>query len=209
MKEDKKIVTIKRYSNRKLYDTSQSRYITLSELGELIRKGTNIEVIDNDTKADLTEVTLTQVLMTQQKQKQKGIRNLVQTPAEQLLQRLSVPMQQIRDEALRQVEKQVEKLKRMSDPAETHKSPSDPHDEGAAEQADKDSTEALEADSAHAREETKHGSSLDMKLSLLKDSSDEKLLSLMLVQRLEELENEVVDLKRRLELLERKDDEMY
>ena len=48
-----------------------------------------------------------------------------------------------------------------------------------------------------------------MKLSLLKDSSDEKLLSLMLVQRLEELENEVVDLKRRLELLERKDDEMY
>ena len=73
MKEDKKIVTIKRYSNRKLYDTSQSRYITLSELGELIRKGTNIEVIDNDTKADLTEVTLTQVLMTQQKQKQKEI----------------------------------------------------------------------------------------------------------------------------------------
>ena len=71
MKEDKKIVTIKRDSNRKLYDTSQSRYITLSELGELIRKGTNIEVIDNDTKADLTEVTLTQVLMTQQKQKQK------------------------------------------------------------------------------------------------------------------------------------------
>ena len=97
MKEDKKIVTIKRYSNRKLYDTSQSRYITLSELGELIRKGTNIEVIDNDTKADLTEVTLTQVLMTQQKQKQKGIRNLVQTQAELLLQRLSVPMQQIRD----------------------------------------------------------------------------------------------------------------
>ncbi len=98
---EKKITTIKRYSNRKLYDMSRSRYITLAELGELIRQGENIEVIDNDTKADLTEMTLTQVLIAQQKQKHKGIRNLVQTQAELLIQRISIPMQQIRDEVLR------------------------------------------------------------------------------------------------------------
>jgi polyhydroxyalkanoate synthesis repressor PhaR len=192
--ERKNIITIKRYSNRKLYDTSQSRYITLAELGELIRRGENIEVIDNDTKADLTEMTLTQVLMTQQKQKQKGIRNLVQSQAEILLQRISVPMQQIRDEALRQVEKQVEKFKRRADPASMDDS-LHPHGnpEAAAE------TPAQEPASP----------SLNLKLESLKTSSDEKLLSLLLVQRLEQLEEEVRDLKRRLELLEQKDDDTY
>ena len=192
--ERKNIITIKRYSNRKLYDTSQSRYITLAELGELIRRGENIEVIDNDTKADLTEMTLTQVLMTQQKQKQKGIRNLVQSQAEILLQRISVPMQQIRDEALRQVEKQVEKFKRRADPASMDDSL---HPHGNAEAAAE--TPAQEPASP----------SLNLKLESLKTSSDEKLLSLLLVQRLEQLEEEVRDLKRRLELLEQKDDDTY
>ena len=183
--DQKKIITIKRYSNRKLYDTSQSRYITLAELGELVRRGENIEVIDNDTRADLTEMTLTQVLMAQQKQKQKGIRNLVQSQAEILLQRISVPMQQIRDEALRQVEKQVEKLKRRSE--------------------NQESPDAGETTEVHERPT----SSILTKLESLKASSDEKLLSLLLVQRLEQLESEVADLKRRLELLEKKDDERY
>ena len=49
--------------------------------------------------------------------------------------------------------------------------------------------------------------SLNLKLESLRASSDEKLLSLLLVQRLEQLEDEVADLKRRLELLERKDDD--
>ena len=192
--ERKNIITIKRYSNRKLYDTSQSRYITLAELGELIRRGENIEVIDNDTKADLTEMTLTQVLMTQQKQKQKGIRNLVQSQAEILLQRISVPMQQIRDEALRQVEKQVEKFKRRTDPASMDDSL---HPHGNTEPA------------AETPSQEPASPSLNLKLESLKTSSDEKLLSLLLVQRLEQLEEEVRDLKRRLELLEQKDDDTY
>ena len=85
----KEVITIKRYSNRKLYDTSTSRYITLTELGELVRRGANIEVIDNETKADLTDMTLAQVLIAQKKQKQSGIRNLVTAQAESLLQRLN------------------------------------------------------------------------------------------------------------------------
>ena len=85
-------------------------------MGEIVRGGANVIVIDNDTKADLTDMTLTQVLIAQQKQKQNGIKNLVQTQAEMLLQRLTVPVQQIRDEAVRQVEKQLEKIKRIGEP---------------------------------------------------------------------------------------------
>lgn len=202
MDNNKKLIRIKRYSNRKLYDTSQSRYITLTELGEIVRGGANILVIDNDTKADLTDITLTQVLMAQQKQKQNGIRNLVQTQAEMLLQRLTVPVQQIRDEAVRQVEKQLKKIKRIGEPNAENASPllktvEENSNPGCAV-SDDDSTPAQPAKP-----------SLDLKLEALKASSDEKLIALMLVQRLEELETEVADLRRRLELLERKDDEMY
>ena len=182
--ESPKIITIKRYSNRKLYDTFHSRYITLAELGELVRKGENIEVIDNDTKADLTEMTLTQVLMAQQKQKQNGIRNLVQTQAEILIQRISVPMQQIRDEALRQVEKQVVRFWRRPESKTAESAPesvSDPHDDEIPEPTP----------------------SLKLKLESLRNSSDEKLLSLLLVQRLEQLESEVEALKNRVEQLEK------
>ena len=197
-KDQKKIRTIKRYSNRKLYDMEQSKYITLAELGELVRRGENIEVIDNDTKADLTEMTLTQVLMTQQKQKQKGIRNLVQSQAEILLQKISVPMQQIRDEALRQVEKQVIKFWRRPDEQNHH--------DGSApqESANTNPEETPENKDEHNPEITP---SLNLKLESLRSSSDEKLLSLLLVQRLEQLESEVAELKHRLEVLEHREDD--
>lgn len=217
MGNDNKVIRIKRYSNRKLYDTTRSRYVTLSELGELIRGGANIVVIDNDTKADLTDVTLTQVLITQQKQKQNGLRNLVQAQAEMLLQRFSVPVQQIRDEAVRQLEKQLDKIKRLGEPTsgdadgKTGKGESRDNVENSenALSTEDDSKDTLsEKDSSNVNE-AKPVSSLDLKLEALKTSSDEKLISLMLMQRLEELESEVGDLRRRLELLERKDDERY
>ena len=192
--DQKKVITIKRYSNRKLYDMSQSKYITLAELGELVRKGENIEVIDNDTKADLTEMTLTQVLMTQQKQKHKGIRNLVQSQAEILLQRISVPMQQIRDEALKQVEKQVIRFWRKSQP-----SSSQPQNETQKSEQET----VVSRHSEEVEPNTEMSPSLNLKLESLRSSSDEKLLSLLLVQRLEQLEEEVASLKQRLELLER------
>lgn len=200
--EDKKLITIKRYSNRKLYDTSQSRYITLTELGELIRRGENVEVIDNETKADLTEMTLAQVLIAQKKQKQNGLRNLVQSQAEILLQRLSVPVQQIRDEAIRQVEKQVENLKRITGAVES--SPSE-----SVEKPD-DETKSNEEKPVENTGKSKIDrpiTSILSKLDSLKASSDEKLLSYLLVQRIEELESEVADLRKRLELLEQKNDE--
>jgi polyhydroxyalkanoate synthesis repressor PhaR len=58
---------IKRYSNRKLYDTKDSRYVTLLQIGELVRRGEEVQIIDNKSKSDLTEVTLAQVLFEEQK----------------------------------------------------------------------------------------------------------------------------------------------
>jgi polyhydroxyalkanoate synthesis repressor PhaR len=54
---------IKRYSNRKLYDTQESRYVTLEELEEMIRAGKEIRVVDATTGEDLTSVTLAQIIL--------------------------------------------------------------------------------------------------------------------------------------------------
>ena len=53
---------IKRYANRKLYDTRASRYVTLQQIAELIRAGEEVCIIDNTTKEDLTSVTLAQII---------------------------------------------------------------------------------------------------------------------------------------------------
>ena len=56
---------IKRYPNRKLYDTGDSRYITLDEIANLVADGVDIRIVDNQTKDDLTDVTLAQILVEQ------------------------------------------------------------------------------------------------------------------------------------------------
>ena len=57
------VITIKKYSNRRLYDTAHSRYLTIEELGELIQQGFNVQVIDSKTKEDITQAILTQIVM--------------------------------------------------------------------------------------------------------------------------------------------------
>ncbi|HUW12033.1 MAG TPA: polyhydroxyalkanoate synthesis regulator DNA-binding domain-containing protein [Anaerolineae bacterium] len=54
---------VKRYPNRKLYDTQSRRYITLSEIGAFIQAGEEVQVVDNQTGDDLTDITLTQVIV--------------------------------------------------------------------------------------------------------------------------------------------------
>lgn len=56
-------VLIKKYGNRRLYDTEDSRYITLDELAAKIRAGAEVRVIDAKTNEDLTQVTLTQLIV--------------------------------------------------------------------------------------------------------------------------------------------------
>lgn len=57
------MVIVKKYSNRRLYDTDESRYITLEELAERVRGGVDVRVIDAKTNADLTQQTLTQIIL--------------------------------------------------------------------------------------------------------------------------------------------------
>ncbi len=58
---------IKRYTNRKLYDTVESRYVTLDEIAEMIKAGAEVKIIDNRTKEDLTSVTLAQIIFEEEK----------------------------------------------------------------------------------------------------------------------------------------------
>ena len=62
---------IKRYQNRKLYDTHQSCYVTLEEIAQIIREGHEIQVIDNKTKNDITYMTQIQLLFDQEKKSTK------------------------------------------------------------------------------------------------------------------------------------------
>ena len=61
-------VLIKRYANRKLYNTETSRYITLKGISELVRENRDIRVIDNETGDDITPIILSQILVDDQKQ---------------------------------------------------------------------------------------------------------------------------------------------
>ncbi len=61
MKSD--VVTIKKYGNRRLYDTSTSQYINLEKIATLVRNGKEVRVVDAKTGEDLTRVTLTQIIV--------------------------------------------------------------------------------------------------------------------------------------------------
>jgi polyhydroxyalkanoate synthesis repressor PhaR len=54
---------IKRYDNRKLYDTESSEYVSLDDIAELVRSGETVEVVDNASGEDLTAQTLTQIIL--------------------------------------------------------------------------------------------------------------------------------------------------
>src|SRR5579864_8307098 len=58
---------IKKYANRKLYDTRTSRYITLEGISQLVRDGADIEVVDRESGSDLTPLVLSQIVMGEEK----------------------------------------------------------------------------------------------------------------------------------------------
>jgi len=65
--------TIKRYSNRKLYDTRQSRYVTLLQIAEMVRAGEDVQIIDNASKEDKTDVTLALIISEELKARPRAI----------------------------------------------------------------------------------------------------------------------------------------
>ncbi len=81
---------IKRYANRKLYDTLRSRYVTLDQIAEMIRTGEDVQIVDNSTKEDLTSITLTQIIFEEEKKKSflplSALRNIIQSSNESIHQ---------------------------------------------------------------------------------------------------------------------------
>lgn len=66
---DREKLLLKKYGNRRLYDTARSTYITLNQIAEAIRQGSEVEVIDANTKEDVTAYILTQILLEQARKK--------------------------------------------------------------------------------------------------------------------------------------------
>ncbi len=95
--EDRPRRVIKRYSNRKLYDTKDSRYVTLLQIAEMVRTGEEVQIIDNNSKEDLTEVTLAQIIYEEQKQKASSRNVPLQTLKELIHSRTEKVLSDLRE----------------------------------------------------------------------------------------------------------------
>ena len=85
---------IKRYGNRKMYDTQASRYVTLDGVAELVRGGDDLRIIDNDSGEDLTAVTFAQIIFEEEKRENgllglPALRWIIQQGGEALQELLS------------------------------------------------------------------------------------------------------------------------
>src|SRR3954452_14853667 len=67
------MVTIKKYPNRRLYDTSSGKYVNLDDLAEMIRQGGELEGGDSKTGEDITRVVLTQIILENAKDQPTGL----------------------------------------------------------------------------------------------------------------------------------------
>src|SRR6266513_3208060 len=86
-------ILIKKYGNRRLYDTTSSRYVNLDDLAAYIRAGREVRVVDAKTGQDLTRVLLTQIITEDAKEKPTGL------PLE-LLRQLIIASDEVRQEFL-------------------------------------------------------------------------------------------------------------
>jgi polyhydroxyalkanoate synthesis repressor PhaR len=75
---------IKKYANRKLYDTRTSKYVTLEGIADLVRAGHDIRVVERDTNNDITQVVLSQIVLTEER---RGPQSLVDVGADALHER--------------------------------------------------------------------------------------------------------------------------
>jgi polyhydroxyalkanoate synthesis repressor PhaR len=87
------VVVIKKYGNRRLYDTAGSRYVNLDDLAALVRSGKDVRVVDAKSGRDLTRVILTQIITEDAKDKPTGL------PLE-LLRQLIMASDEVRQEFL-------------------------------------------------------------------------------------------------------------
>jgi polyhydroxyalkanoate synthesis repressor PhaR len=120
---------IKRYTNRKLYDTVESRYVTLDEIAAMIKEGVEVRIVDNRTKEDLTSVTLAQIIFEEEKKQNQMplsvLREIIRRPGESLtgfIQKEVTPrVASIREEAESRLDKLLrrDEGKRADEPLES------------------------------------------------------------------------------------------
>jgi polyhydroxyalkanoate synthesis repressor PhaR len=81
---------LKKYGNRRLYDTEKSAYVTLSEVSDVIKRGKEVEVLDAGTREDVTAYILTQIILEQAKNKNAllptGLLHLIKRYGDSVLQ---------------------------------------------------------------------------------------------------------------------------
>jgi polyhydroxyalkanoate synthesis repressor PhaR len=126
---DRELKIIKRYSNRKLYDTVESRYVTLDEIAEMIKQGAEVKIVDNRSKEDLTSVTLAQIIFEEEKKKNRMplavLREIIRHPGESIsdfIQKEVTPrVNSIREEA----ESRLDKLLRRDEGEDGNLSPAE------------------------------------------------------------------------------------
>lgn len=108
----KQTKVIKRYANRKLYDTERSCYVTLDEISQMIKEGDDVKVVDNKTKDDLTAVTLAQIIVEEEKKVQKMplklLRSIIQSGNDAVSdfyeKKLADPVKNIREDVEHRVQ---------------------------------------------------------------------------------------------------------
>ncbi|HQM21744.1 MAG TPA: polyhydroxyalkanoate synthesis regulator DNA-binding domain-containing protein, partial [Deltaproteobacteria bacterium] len=66
---DREKLRLKKYGNRRLYDTARSTYVTLNQVADIIKQGTDVEVVDAKTQEDVTAFILTQIVLEQARRK--------------------------------------------------------------------------------------------------------------------------------------------
>lgn len=109
---------IKKYANRKLYDTHTSRYVTLDGIAQLVREGHEIKVVDRDNGHDLTQLTLSQIVLSEEK---RGPARIVDAGGEMLHDRGQALVDYVRrtlnlpGDIRSQVETRRENLESMAD----------------------------------------------------------------------------------------------
>lgn len=137
---------IKRYANRKLYDTERSCYVTLDEISQMIKEGDDVKVVDNKSKDDLTAVTLAQILVEEEKKVAKMplklLRSIIQSGNEAVTdfyeKRVADPVKSLKDD----VERRVESLLKRDGKAEARPGEEEPEAPAADKAAEHDPVKA-------------------------------------------------------------------
>jgi polyhydroxyalkanoate synthesis repressor PhaR len=196
---------IKRYTNRKLYDTVESRYVTLDEIAAMIKEGVEVRIVDNRTKEDLTSVTLAQIIFEEEKKKNQMplavLREIIRHPGESIsgfIQKEVTPrVASIREEAEQRLDKLLGREDKRAEEAATQE-PKDGEQPPAAPARPSLSPAELLRASQRAFEEWQQ--KIDERVKNAVEGLTGNLPALgrdmqALMQRLEELEKKIAELE--------------